>query len=77
MSESMLLVEKKVQARRRSELDIDVLVERVWLDLGGKVPRSAIEPIVSQLLSNYENAKVKQYLPVIVQRQAKQLLQKR
>lgn len=77
MSEGILFAEKKVWTGRRSELDIDVLVERVWLDLEGKVPRSTIEPAVSEILSKYENAKVKQYLPLIVQRQAKQLLQKR
>lgn len=77
MSENTRIAKDRRHAKKRSELDIDVLVELVWLDLEGSVPRSDVEATVSQLICRYENAKVKQYLPILVQRQAKQLLRKR
>ena len=76
MSESILIAKEPTQSGNRYKLDVDILVELVWLDLQGEVPRSAVRATVSQILSMYENAKVKQYLPIIVQRQARQLLGK-
>ena len=60
MSESILIAKEPTQSGNRYKLDVDILVELVWLDLQGEVPRSTVRATVSQILSMYENAKVKQ-----------------
>ena len=70
MSQSVLVVEDNKKTRTRYKLDPDVLVELVWLDLKGRVPRSAIEPAVKQLMTIYKDSKINTILPIIVERVA-------
>ena len=60
------------QANGRSIIDIETLVERVWMDMQGSVPRTVIEPEISRILKKYENVRVKLYVPILVQREARE-----
>jgi hypothetical protein len=68
MNHRVHVVESNNKIRARFNLDPDILVELVWLDLNGRIPRSAIKPIVSQLMTIYKDAKLNTILPIIVQR---------
>lgn len=54
--------------------DLDILVELVWLDLQGSFSRDIVHQTVSSLFEEYGEAKVKNYIPIIIQRRAKALL---
>jgi hypothetical protein len=50
------------------------LIERTWREFNGEVPRSRIREVVNELLDGYQDAKVKTYLPILIRRQAIDLL---
>ena len=58
----------------RSSWDIEPVVEQVWKDLGGTVLRSAIRQTVAELFSQYDDATVRLYVPILVRREATELL---
>ena len=57
-----------------SEWNIDDLIEETWRELKGVVPRSQICEVVSELADRYEDARVKAYIPILIRRQAIELL---
>jgi hypothetical protein len=57
-----------------NEWDPDDLIERTWLEFKGEVPRSRIREVVNELIDRYEDAKVKAFLPILIRRQAIELL---
>ena len=54
--------------------DLDIVVELVWLDLPGTISRDTVRQTVSSLYKEYDEAKVRTFIPVIIQRRAKALL---
>ncbi|UCC54264.1 MAG: hypothetical protein JSV68_09895 [Anaerolineaceae bacterium] len=60
-------------ASKRDE-DIEIIIEMVWLDLQGIVSRDIVCQTVASLYKRYDDAKVRNLIPVIVQRKAKELL---
>ena len=52
------------------------MVEQVWGDLGGTIPRLAIRQTVTRLFAQYDDAPVKLFVPLFVRREAKEMLQK-
>ena len=58
----------------RSSWDIEPMVEQVWKDLGGTVPRSAIRQTVAELFAQYDDATVRLYVPILVRREATESL---
>ena len=54
--------------------DLDIVVELVWLDLQGDFSRDIVGQTVSSLFEEYDEVKVRNFIPIIVQRRAKALL---
>ena len=61
----------------RTDWDIESMVEQLYCELDGVVSRSTVEQTITTLFANYENARVKSFVPVIVRRQAKNMLHAR
>ena len=49
--------------------DVDSLLERVWDDLGGTVSRSTIHQVLTEVIPNYESARVQTFVPIFVHRE--------
>ena len=60
----------------KREEDLNTIVDLVWLDLQGSISRDIVRQTVSSLYKEYNQAKVRSFIPVIVQRRAKALLLK-
>ena len=58
----------------KREEDLNIIVELVWLDMQGTISRDIVRQTVSSLFEEYDEAKVRNYLPIIIQRRAKALL---
>lgn len=56
------------------EEDLRIIVELVWLDLQGSISRDIVRQTVSSLYEEYDEAKVRTFLPILIQRRAKELL---
>ncbi len=56
------------------EQEINAIVELVWRDLGGKISKDLVRQSVSSVYEEYDEAKVRSFLPILIQRRAKELL---
>jgi hypothetical protein len=52
----------------------DALVETLWQDLDGRVPRQKIARAVSQVAARFEEATVTSFVPIFIRRQALEYL---
>ena len=77
VSEDLLNGEGCVQANGRGDWDIDGMTEELFRELNGTVSKSTVEWVLCSLFANYEDAPVKSFVPIIVRRQAKDLLRER
>ena len=57
-----------------NEWNLDDLIEETWRELKGEVPRSRIREVIIDLADRYEDAKVKAFIPIMIRRQAVELL---
>lgn len=57
-----------------TDWDIEGMVEQIYYELDGVVSTETVEQTLTTLFANYENARVKSFVPVIVRRQAKNML---
>ena len=58
----------------KREEDLNIIVELVWLDMQGTISRDIVRQTVSSLFEEYDEVKVRNFLPIIIQRRAKALL---
>lgn len=56
--------------------DVERMVSQVVDDLHGEVSETAVEAVVLQILPKFENARVKNFVPIFVRREAVQTLKK-
>lgn len=77
MSEDLVIDEGGVQANGHADWDIDGMTEELFRELNGSVSRVTVERTLCSLFTSYEDAPVKSFVPVIVRRQAKELLHER
>lgn len=56
------------------EEDIETIVELVWLDFQGEITRDTVRQTVSSVYEEYDEARVRSFLPILIQRRAKELL---
>jgi hypothetical protein len=56
--------------------DVERMVSQVLDDLHGQVSETAVEEVVLQILPKFENARVKNFVPIFVRREAVQELKK-
>ncbi|MGB3715859.1 MAG: CYTH domain-containing protein [Candidatus Promineifilaceae bacterium] len=54
--------------------DVEAIVEQVWSNLDGRLPRSTIGTTVVRLLQKYDDAVIRIYVPLLVHREATELL---
>jgi hypothetical protein len=48
----------------------DSLVETLWHDLDGQVPRDQIDLTVTEIVQHFQNAKVTTFVPIFIHRRA-------
>lgn len=51
------------------------LVEQVWQDLKGQVPREKIRQVATELEGYFQDAKVTLYIPILLARRTREALQ--
>ncbi len=56
--------------------DVERMVSQVLDDLHGEVSETAVEAVILQILPKFENARVKNFVPIFVRREAVQTLKK-
>lgn len=56
------------------DFDIEGIVNQVWENLQKKVPQSDIRQVVVNILPRYQNACIKSYLFILIQREAESLI---
>ena len=76
MNETVFISESNVQSNGRFDHDIKYLTEKLFLEMNGTVSRTAVEQTLIDLFASYEEAPVQLFVPIIVRRQAKDLLRK-
>ena len=76
MSHSTRTVAGRVPADAGVDWEIEPMVEQLWSELDGAVPRSTIRQTVTMLFHKYDDATVMLYVPIFVRRQAQETLQR-
>jgi hypothetical protein len=74
MNDKKLKQEHNAAADDHSDLDVGAMVEQIWNDLQGMVSRSAIRQALVEVVSKYENARIRTYVPIFVRREALETL---
>lgn len=54
--------------------DLDSVIDRVWQDLSETVPRPLVEKTVTRLAAKYDDGAIRKYVPLLVRREAIELL---
>ena len=49
--------------------DVETLVEQIWNDLLGTVTRSSIRQVLTEVIPNYESARVQTFVPIFVHKE--------
>ena len=57
--------------------EVEGMIEKVWQHLQGRVNRSDILQVILKILPKYENARVTIYVPILVHREAVDVLRTR
>ncbi len=57
-------------------LDVETLVEQICDELEGAVDRTVIDQVVQEMVSRYRHAKVKDFVPIFIRRDAIDLLRR-
>jgi hypothetical protein len=60
-----------------TDWDIETMIDQVWHQLQGQVSRAAIQSVILEIISRYENARVTTYVPILVHREAVDTLRAR
>lgn len=58
-------------------VDIDALVDQIYADLDGQVSRSEVFSRVVETASNYQNAIIKNFIPIFIRRSVIEQLRNR
>jgi len=53
----------------------DLLIEQIWLDLSGQVPRKQIRQAALEIASEFQNATVTTFVPIFIRRLTRERLQ--
>jgi len=60
-----------------SQVDAEAIVGQIWDDLGGAASRSEIRMALTEVAPEYENVRVKTYVPIFLRRDVIQRLKDR
>jgi hypothetical protein len=50
-------------------LDVDSLVEQIWVDLDGNVERGVVERTVKDVLAGFRDVRVRSFLPIFIRKE--------
>ena len=67
-------IEQLAMSEESSDWNTEDLVEQVWNDLAKSTPRPTIHQTVTRLLAKYDDAAIRRYVPLLVRREARELL---
>ena len=54
--------------------DQENVVERIWNELDGRVDRSTINHVISDVVLSFEGARIKTFIPILVYKHAVEML---
>ena len=54
----------------RDDLDIETLVEQIWLELDSTVDRTVIVQVIQEVLPRFEDAPVRSFIPIFIRKEA-------
>ena len=74
MNENQNAIEGLVLFEESNDRDTEDLVEQVWNDLAKSIPRPTVYQTVTRLLAKYDDATIRLYVPLLVRREARELL---
>jgi len=55
-------------------VDLEELTERIWRDLHGKVDPTRVRQVLVDLLPQYQGARILTFVPILMQRDAIEIL---
>lgn len=76
LNEQPSLVPNLTNSNGREDLDIETLVEQIWLELDGAVDRAVIEQVVQEVLPRFDDARVKSFVPIFIRKEVKDRLKR-
>jgi formaldehyde-activating enzyme involved in methanogenesis len=76
LNEQPSVVPNLTNSNGREDLDIETLVEQIWLELDGAVDRAVIEQVVQEVLPRFDDARVKSFVPIFIRKEAKDRLKR-
>lgn len=76
MNKNMLIDEGDIQANGRSDDEIETMTDELCREMSGTISRTTVERTLTTLFASYEDAHVQLFVPIIVRRQAEDLLRK-
>lgn len=53
---------------------LDNLIEQIWRDLGGQVPRQQIRQVAAEVTAEFHDATVTAFVPIFVRRRTRERL---
>ena len=66
---------KNAPADRDSQVDVEIIIEQIFSDLGGVTSRADIRKALIEVAPKYDNARIKIYVPIFLRRDAIRRLQ--
>ena len=67
-------IERRTSSEESSDWNTEDLVEQAWNDLAKSIPRPNVHQTVTRLLAKYDDATIRRYVPLLVRREARELL---
>ena len=74
MIEMTSVVEYRTTESASAPIDAESLIDQVWQDMDQTVPRPIVAQTVERLLAKYRDGAIQTYVPVLVRREARDLL---
>ena len=68
MIHTFLIKEMVNMTIRLHQSDDDSLIEKVWCELGGQLPRERVSRVVTEVALRFQDARVKTFLPILIHR---------
>ena len=57
-----------------SQIDLEAIIEQIWMDLGGKASRSDIRRVVIEVSPRYADARIMTYVPIFLGKEVRRRL---
>ena len=77
MNNEQLKLEHGAPASEDPDWEVETVIEQVWQELQGEVNRAVILQVLLKIMPKYENARVTTYVPLLVHREAVDVLRAR